>query len=152
MSSAHSPTFPSLHPRHSSFSNPFVASLTSKLILLHFFWFSYVTGSSLTSPGEPPMQCGGAPSCWNIAAGCYPCEGVNLRWNAPWTLSTVFLIILRQVINTTSLLKVRYPSLYAGFGGWISSILPAKLSLKGDWWLRAYSQHTITCTMSLLLW
>ena len=46
----HSPTLPSLYPRHSSFSNPSVASPTSQLIQP-----SYVTGSSLTSPGEPPM-------------------------------------------------------------------------------------------------
>ena len=65
---AHSPTFPSLHLRHSSFSNPSVlylrhssfsnssiASPTSQLILQPLFRFSYVTGSSLTSPGEPPM-------------------------------------------------------------------------------------------------
>ena len=66
---AHSPTFPSLHLRHSSFSNPSVAllrhssfssasvaSLTSRLILKLFFHFFYVTGSSCTSPGEPPME------------------------------------------------------------------------------------------------
>ena len=53
----HSPTFPSLHLRHSSFSNLSVASPTSQLILQPFFHFSYVTGSSLTSPGEPPMYC-----------------------------------------------------------------------------------------------
>ena len=41
--------------RHSSFSNPSVASPTSQRILQPFFRFSYVTGSSLTSPGEPPM-------------------------------------------------------------------------------------------------
>ena len=40
----------------SSFSNPSVASPTSQLILQTFFRFSYVTGSSLTSPGEPPMK------------------------------------------------------------------------------------------------
>ena len=51
----HSPTFPSLHLRHSSFSNPSVALPASQLILQPFFCFSYVTGSSLTSPGEPPM-------------------------------------------------------------------------------------------------
>ena len=51
-----SPTFPSLHLRHSSFSNPSVALPTSQLILQPFFRFSYVTGSSLTSPGEPPME------------------------------------------------------------------------------------------------
>ena len=57
-----------LHLRHSSFSNPSVAlptsqlilqpsvaSPTSQLILQPFFRFSYVTGVSLTSPGEPPM-------------------------------------------------------------------------------------------------
>ena len=64
---AHSPTFPSLHLRHNSFSNPSVALPTSQLILHPFrcftyvtthspilFRFSYVTGSSLTSPGVPP--------------------------------------------------------------------------------------------------
>ena len=52
---ANSTTLPSLYPRHSSFSNPSVASPTSQLILKLFFRFSYVTGFSLTSPGEPPM-------------------------------------------------------------------------------------------------
>ena len=42
--------------RHSSFSNPSVAPPTWQLILQPFFRFSYVTGSSLTSPGEPPME------------------------------------------------------------------------------------------------
>ena len=51
---AHSPTLPSLYLRHSSFSYPPVASPTSQLILQPFFRFSYVTGSSRTSPGEPP--------------------------------------------------------------------------------------------------
>ena len=52
---AHSPTLPSLYLRHNSFSNPSVASPTSQLILQPFFRLSYVTGFSLTSPGEPPM-------------------------------------------------------------------------------------------------
>ena len=51
----HSPTLPSLHLRHSSFSNLSVASPTSQFILQPFFRFSYVTSSSLNSPGEPPM-------------------------------------------------------------------------------------------------
>ena len=51
----HSPALPLLYLRHSSFSNPSVASPTSQLILQPFSLFSYVTGSSLTSPGEPPM-------------------------------------------------------------------------------------------------
>ena len=54
---AHSQTLPLLHPRHSSFSNPSVASSTSQLILQLFFRFSYVTGCSLTSPGDPHMVC-----------------------------------------------------------------------------------------------
>ena len=65
---AHSPTFPPLHLRHNSFSNPSVALPTSQLILPSvasprsqfilqpFFRFSYVRSSSLNSPGEPPMQ------------------------------------------------------------------------------------------------
>ena len=44
-----------LYLHHSSFSNPSVASPTSKFILQSFFRFSYVTSSSLNSPGEPPM-------------------------------------------------------------------------------------------------
>ena len=51
----HSPTLPSLYLRHSSFSNPSVASPTSQFILQPFFRFSYVTSSSLTSPDDPPM-------------------------------------------------------------------------------------------------
>ena len=42
--------------RESSFSNLSITSPTSQLILQPFFRFSYVTGSSLTSPGEPPMK------------------------------------------------------------------------------------------------
>ena len=43
MSSAHSPTFPSLHLRHNAFSNPSVALPTSQLILQLFRCFTYVT-------------------------------------------------------------------------------------------------------------
>ena len=53
---AHSPTLLSLLLRHSSFSNPSVASPTSQLILQPFFRFSYVTGFSLASLSEPPMH------------------------------------------------------------------------------------------------
>ena len=54
----HSPTIPSLYLRHNSFSNPSVALPTSQFILQPFFRFSYVTNSSLNSPGEPPMYLG----------------------------------------------------------------------------------------------
>ena len=43
----HSPSFPSLHLRHSSFSNPSVA-LSSQLILQPFCCFTYVTAHSPT--------------------------------------------------------------------------------------------------------
>ena len=48
MSSAHSPTFPSLHLRHNSFSNPSVALPTSQFILQPFRCFTYVTAQSPT--------------------------------------------------------------------------------------------------------
>ena len=48
MSSAHCPTFPSLHIRHSSFSNASVASPMSQLILQPFHCFTYVTVHSPT--------------------------------------------------------------------------------------------------------
>ena len=44
---AHSPTFPSLHLRHNSFSNPSVALPTSQLNLQPFRCFTYVTAHSL---------------------------------------------------------------------------------------------------------
>ena len=63
-----SPSFPSLHLRHSSFSNPSLTLPTSQVILQTFSCFTYVTGhsptlislllrtgSSLNSPREPPM-------------------------------------------------------------------------------------------------
>ena len=43
MRTAQSPTFPSLHLRHSSFFNPSVALPTSQIIFQHFRWFTYVT-------------------------------------------------------------------------------------------------------------
>ena len=48
MSRAHSPTFPSLHLRHSLFSNPSVASPKSQFILQPFRYFTYVTAHSPT--------------------------------------------------------------------------------------------------------
>ena len=48
MSCGHSPTFPSLHLRHNSFSSPSVASATSQLILQPSRCFTYVTAHSST--------------------------------------------------------------------------------------------------------
>ena len=51
----HFPTLPSLYLRHSSLSNPFVASPTSQLILQPFFRLSYVM-SSAHSPTLPLLH------------------------------------------------------------------------------------------------
>ena len=51
-----SPTPYTLHLRHSSFCNPSSASPTSQVILQPFRCFTYVTGTSRTSPGEPLMH------------------------------------------------------------------------------------------------
>ena len=48
MSRAHSPTFPSIRLRHSSFSNHVVALPTSQVILQPFRCFTYVTAHSPT--------------------------------------------------------------------------------------------------------
>ena len=45
---AHYPTFPSLHLRHNSFSNPSIALHTSQLILKPFRCFTYITDHSPT--------------------------------------------------------------------------------------------------------
>ena len=56
MSRAHSPTFQSLHLRHRSISNPFVALPTSQLIFQHFRCFTYVTAHSPTLPLLSPTS------------------------------------------------------------------------------------------------
>ena len=48
MSRALSPSFPSLHPRDKSFSNPYVALPTPQLVLQPFHCFTYVTAHSPT--------------------------------------------------------------------------------------------------------
>ena len=48
MSSAHFPTFPSLHLGHNSFSNPSIALPTSQLILQPFRRFTCITAHSPT--------------------------------------------------------------------------------------------------------
>ena len=57
-----------LYQRHSSFSNPSVASPTSQIILQPFSRFSYVTSFSLTSPGEPPIPYSGSFSNLSVTS------------------------------------------------------------------------------------
>ena len=91
---AHSPILPSLYLRHSSFSNPSFVSPTSQLILQPFR-FSYVTGFSLTLPGEPPMGMdGGLSFPWHLSYSwekprkiLQPCKLTRTEmepWPASW--------------------------------------------------------------------
>ena len=107
---AHSPSLPSLYLHHSSFSNPSVASPMSQLILQPFFCF-FVTGSSLASPGELPVDLSLSDQCcclevtslwdwieWTLYLGSPFCDWACLRsyigsqlhlqltGNEPWTL------------------------------------------------------------------
>ena len=56
MSRANSPTFPSLHLRHNSFSNPSVALPTSQLILQPFHRFTYATVHSWAELNLQPFH------------------------------------------------------------------------------------------------
>ena len=84
----HFPILPSLQLRHSSFSNPSVASPRSQFILQPFFRFSYVTSSSPNSSGEPPMV-SGSPLTARVPSSrlCYS------KWVSWWkerSLGTMF--------------------------------------------------------------
>ena len=96
---AHSPTLPSLYLRHSSFSSPPVTSPTSQLILEPFFCFSYFTGFSLTSPGEPPMVSG--PSLWFFHLG----EEIVIAWThigwVRWMFQNLPLPAAQEVRNSS---------------------------------------------------
>ena len=96
-----SPSFPSLHLHHSSFSNPSLALPTSQLIIQPFRCFTYVTAHSptilspllrhrfsLTSPGEPPMTL--------ILLIPPPRQNNYLR---PWPMERV-PILIRQPFDT----------------------------------------------------
>ena len=71
----HSPTLTSLHLRHRSFANPSASLPTSQLILHPFRCFTYVIGTSLTSPGELPMHL-----WWCLI---YPWWFCKLQWLQP---------------------------------------------------------------------
>ena len=58
-----SPTLQALHLHHSSFSNPSAASPMSQVILQLFRCFTYVTGTSRTSPAESARHRGMKKQC-----------------------------------------------------------------------------------------
>ena len=104
MSSAHSPTFT-------------VNSPTSQFILQAFFRFSYVTSSSLISPGEPPMvqnclvKCGiNGLTCRNefLMDDAFVVEEGDQQSFDLGFLQTTFLVAGKSV-NTTPSIAVFIP-------------------------------------------
>ena len=65
-----SPSFPSLHLRHSSFSNPSLALPTSQLILKPFRCFTYVTARSPTLLSPLLRHMIFTYVTWRAAHGC----------------------------------------------------------------------------------
>ena len=82
----HSPALPSLYLRDSSFSNPSIASCTSQFLLQPFFRFSYVTSSSLTTPGEPPMSQNDMPRRDSVICEGWPVSSGQLLHEAIFEL------------------------------------------------------------------
>ena len=99
---AHSPTLLPLHLRRSSFYNPSATSPTSQVILQLLCCFTYVTGTSYTSPGEPPM-----PLWWCLI---YPWWFCNLQWLRPAGLHERCKLALElKRLKTPGLNKGWYP-------------------------------------------
>ena len=120
---AHSPTLPLLHLRHSSFSNPTVASPTSQLILQPFFRFSYVTGSSLTSPGEPSMICNRTRALWNNIYSNHCAE----KFNNHFVCVVIFLRRSKFYPNTCAHMIVQeffYECSEARLINWLNHFFP----------------------------
>ena len=96
--SAHSPRFPSLHQRHSSFSNPSVALPTSWLILQPFRCFTYVTAHSPTL--LPLLLCHRIFTyvTWRAARGVDQVQSFQLAgvepMDAPEMMVALFLLLL----------------------------------------------------------
>ena len=89
----HSPILPSLYLRHRSFSNTSVASPMSQHILQPLFRFSYVTGSSLTSPCEPPLHSiqVSYSKCWvNLTVHCTIISSVLILENYLTDFNAIF--------------------------------------------------------------
>ena len=72
---AHSPTLPLLHLRHSSFSNPSAASPTSQLILQLFRCFTYITAHSPILPSLQLLH----SSFYNLSVASLKSQTFHLR-------------------------------------------------------------------------
>ena len=90
-------TLSSLHQRRSSFSIPSVASSTSLLILQLFRSLTYITSTSPTSSGEPPMIYNG------LYHGCANHAIEEERFNPPSTVVTLRSLPTCSVVNSKRL-------------------------------------------------
>ena len=110
--SSHSPTFPSLHLRHSSFSNPSVALPTSQLILQPFRRFTYVTAHSPTLSLLHPRH----SSFSNISFASPTSPTLHLRHLASRPCNFVCFLLCKiasnQGRNGTFLYKKSYCKVY----------------------------------------
>ena len=89
-------TLPSFCLRHSSLSNPSVAYPTSQFILQPFFRFSYVTSSSLNSPGEPPVP---RSILCSISIACDLSAGLKCLYSEPLDLLSIYYRRRRGVVS-----------------------------------------------------
>ena len=97
MSRAHSPTFPSLHLHHSSFSNLSVTSPTSQLILQPFCCFTYVTAHFPTLPLLHLHR----SSFSNPSVACPMSQALHLRHlvSCPWPRPTMNSCLRQKCTN-----------------------------------------------------
>ena len=124
----HSPILPLLYLRHSSFSNPSSASPTSQFILQSFFCFSYITSSSLNSPGEPPMELGSHTISFENYFHLYMMGGEGwLGFPDLWSGQKP------EGTPEGPISQIHSPHLYVGAPGIFSDLLRSVQVLKREW-------------------
>ena len=133
MSRAHSPTFPSLHLRHNSFSNPSVALPTSQLSLQPFRCFTYVHSSfynpSFASPTSQALH------LRHLASR--PCTPVNKAMSEIWNCNHYF----RSIPCNYRLAGIRFWPLYliactqmfTLYSSWASGYLWLQQNIETRW-------------------
>ena len=108
MSRAHSPTFPSLHLHHNSFSNPSVALPMSQLILQHFHCFTYIIAHSPTllslhlrhsSFSNPSLASPTSQTLHLIHLASCPCKLCLLTFENFWKSKNWFPVSLKHEFN-----------------------------------------------------
>ena len=99
--SAHSPTFPSLQLRHSSFSYPSIALPTSQLVLQPFRCFTYVTAHSPTLFSLLLSHRLFTYVTWRAAHGTGR-PGFDSGWWRDWYFSSVVRVQICPWVHSTS--------------------------------------------------